>query len=310
MLRELPVSRSHVAVVAAATGAGVFRTGGRLPVLALAMLLIAGPLACAGDPAPSPTIVQREVTVNGETSSFEVSLPPGYTAATAYPLGFGFHGYGRTQSDCRQADCEGLEDQFSKTTIMVYPKSVGDGWVDDETSTQKNLDLFTAVLAAVRAEYTIDASRIWAAGASSGAYFVNLLGCVHGSELQAVFPVAGGMVFSPDQCVPSSAAWLLVHGIDDTHVPIAEGETTRDWVAGRNGCQQRTEPSLTSLREEIRAARTQGRDTLDCVDYVGCGQRLPVSWCEHGQGGYDGSTHGWPTGASERMGAFLDRFAQ
>jgi polyhydroxybutyrate depolymerase len=289
---------------------GAFRTVSELRVFALATLLIVGLLACAVEPAPSPTIVQRQVTVHGKTSSFEVSLPPGYAAGTAYPLGFGFHGYGRTQSDCREADCEGLQDQFSNTTVMVYPKSIGDGWVDDETSTQRNLDLFAAVLAAVRAEYTIDASRIWVAGASSGAYFVNLLGCVHGSALQAVFPVAGGMAFSPDQCAASSAAWLLVHGIDDIHVPIAEGEATRDWVAGRNACQQSTEPSLTNLREEIRAARTQARDTLDCVDYVGCGQRLPVTWCEHGQGGYDGSTHGWPTFASERMGAFLDRLAQ
>jgi poly(3-hydroxybutyrate) depolymerase len=161
------------------------------------------------------------------------------------------------------------------------------------------------VAATVQADYAIDRARTWIAGASSGAYFANLLGCIDGSDLQAVFPVAGGMVFTPDQCAAGSAAWLLVHGVDDTHVPLADGEATRDWAAGRNGCQPTTQPALTVLRDEIRTARTKGQDAFDCVDYVGCGAGLPVTWCEHSQGGYDGSTHGWPTGASERMGAFL-----
>jgi poly(3-hydroxybutyrate) depolymerase len=282
-----------------------------LPHQPIALLLMGAlALACAGDPPPSPKIVQREVTVNGQTSPFEVSFPPGYSGATAYPLGFGFHGYGRTHSDCRTVDCDGLQAQFEKTTVIVYPKSLGAGWVDDQAGTQQNLDLFAAVLATVQADYAIDASRIWVAGASSGAYFANLLGCVYGKALQAVFPVAGGMVFAPEQCVQGPTAWLLVHGIDDTHVPIAEGEATRDWAAGQNGCQQSTEPPLATLREKIRAARSKGLDAIDCVDYVGCDQRLPVTWCEHSQGGYDGSTHGWPTGASQRMRTFLEKLAQ
>jgi hypothetical protein len=118
------------------------------------------------------------------------------------------------------------------------------------------------------------------------------------------------MVFAPEQCVQGPTAWLLVHGIDDTHVPLAEGEATRDWAAGQNGCQLSTEPPLSALREKIRAARSQGVDAIDCVDYVGCNQHLPVTWCEHSQGGYDGSTHGWPTGASARMSRFLDKLAQ
>jgi polyhydroxybutyrate depolymerase len=267
-------------------------------------------LACASEPAPSSTMVRREATVNGQTSPFEVSLPPGYSGAAVYPLGFGFHGYGRSHTDCWQTDCEGLQAELAKTTVMVYPKSLGDGWVDDDATTQRNLDLFAAVLAAVRADYSIDPSRIWVAGTSSGAYFVNLLGCVHGSALRAVFPVAGGMVFTPDQCAQGSSAWLLVHGVDDTHVPLAEGEATRDWAAGRNLCQQTTEPPLATLREEIRAARSQGQNSIDCVSYSGCDPRLPVSWCEHSQGGYDDSTHGWPTGASERIAKFLETLPQ
>lgn len=86
-----------------------------------------------------------------------------------------------------------------------------------------------------------------------------------------------------------------------------EGEATRDWVAERNGCTPTTQPSLTDLRAEVRGSRSKGQDVIDCADYVGCDPRWPVTWCEHSQGGYDGSTHGWPTGASERIGAFLER---
>lgn len=263
-------------------------------------------LGCAAAPAPSATLVSREATTNGQTSPFEVSLPPGYSPATVYPLGFGFHGYGRTHRDCRQADCEGLAAQFDKTTVMVYPKSLGPGWVDDDAITQQNLALFATVLATVQADYAVDPSRTWVAGVSSGAYFANLLGCAYGNALRAVFAVAGAMVFSPDQCAQTSSAWLLVHGIDDTHVPLVDGEATRDWAAARNGCQPATEPALTVLRDEIRTARTNGQDAIDCAGYLGCQQGLPVTWCEHSQGGYDGSTHGWPTGASERMRKFLE----
>lgn len=270
-----------------------------------ALLLLGALLGCAGSPPPGPTIVSRTATANGQTSPFDVSLPPDYTAATTYPLGFGLHGYGRTHTDCRGPDCEGLQAQFDETTIMVYPKSLGPGWVDDEAATQQNLALFIAVLSAVQAEYAVDPARIWVAGASSGAYFANLLGCVHGSVLRAVFPVAGGMVFSPDQCAPSSSAFVLVHGVDDTHVPLVEGEASRDWAAGRNGCQP-PEAALLGLREKIRAARSNGVGAIDCVDYMGCRPGLPVRWCEHSQGGYDGSTHGWPTGASQRMAEVLE----
>jgi hypothetical protein len=49
------------------------------------------------------------------------------------------------------------------------------------------------------------------------------------------------------------------------------------------------------------------RESHECADYQGC-SGPPVRWCEHSEGGYDGSTHGWPTFGGQEIWDFVSGF--
>ena len=47
---------------------------------------------------------------------------------------------------------------------------------------------------------------------------------------------------------------------------------------------------------------------ITCVDAPTCATDYPVRWCEHSEGGYDGTTHGWPStlvGNSDGAGKYI-----
>jgi hypothetical protein len=85
------------------------------------------------------------------------------------------------------------------------------------------------------------------------------------------------------------------------------GEATRDYYRKRNGCTDRTRPSIGEAHLAVRHERDAGKETYRCVDYEGCREGLDVRWCEHGEGGYGHSTHAWPTFGGKALSEFLDR---
>ena len=90
----------------------------------------------------------------------------------------------------------------------------------------------------------VDEDRVFVAGTSSGAIFSNLLACRYGDQLLATAPVAGSLPES-ENC-RGTPATMLIHGIDDPHVPFAEGEAARDFYLERNGCSGEAEPAVAS----------------------------------------------------------------
>lgn len=223
---------------------------------------------------------------------YTVSLPEAYDPNRPYRLGFAFHGYGRTSEEAQSVDLQGVQSQLGSDSILVYMKSVGPGW-EQAGSLDPNLGNFESVLDRTLAEACVDQSRIFVTGHSSGAGFANILGCRYGDVLQAVAPV-GGAVLERQGCIGTPAA-IVVHGVDDNFTN--NGESSRDFWAGRSEC---SEPStdLQALEARIRAARAASSDdpeNIECIAYQGCLPGSTVTWCVHGQDGYDDSTHGWPT---------------
>jgi len=156
----------------------------------------------------------------------------------------------------------------------------------------------------MKAEYCVDQGRIEVTGTSSGATFSNILGCRFGDQLQSISPIAGTPL-EREGCVGRVAA-MVVHGVDDNQVPFADGEAARDFWAVRNGCDSTTVPAIADVHAEVRAARDQMMSTFACADYQGCDEGYPVRWCEHSDGGYDNSTHGWPTFGGELVHSFVN----
>src|SRR5690606_14454258 len=145
--------------------------------------------------------------------------------------------------------------------------------------------------------------RVFVAGTSSGATFSNILACRVGNRLLATAPVAGGLP-ERDNCVGTPAA-LVVHGVDDYHVPFTSGEEARDFYLSRNGCSMTATPVVSELHERVVA----NRESYECADYAGCASGQLVRWCEHSEGGYDGSTHGWPTFGGDEIWRFVQEQA-
>jgi poly(3-hydroxybutyrate) depolymerase len=231
-----------------------------------------------------------------------VSLPPDYDPAHPYPLFFGFHGKTRTHEQCRDVDCRGLEALFGKNQVIVYLQSLDAGWWTPESGHTKELSFFDAVFDQVKRDYCVDEARVVLTGTSSGAFFANALACHAPERFLGVVPVGGGP--AGEDCSGAVAA-LVIHGVDDRHVAFSEGEAMRDAYLARNGCSQDSKPALAQAHSEVRAARDRGEANHRCVDYEDCREGFPVRWCEHGEGGWDDSTHAWPTFGGAMLADFL-----
>ncbi|RYZ04849.1 MAG: hypothetical protein EOO73_21980 [Myxococcales bacterium] len=252
---------------------------------------------------------EQRLQVGERTGQYLVSLPTDYDEKRAYPLVFALHGRNRNHRDCQQTDCTGIQSELGGKAVLVYPQSLREpldapssGW-EHPDERDDNLAFFDALWASIEAGYCIDRERIVLAGSSSGGTFVHSLGCRYGERLQAIATVAGGFP-EPEACRGAPAA-ILIHGIDDHHVPIARGELSREAYVTRSGCQPSVAAPLADLRAAMRQARDAKLEEASCVDIAGCRAGSPLRWCEHSYGGYDGSTHGWPPVGGELIARFL-----
>ena len=246
-----------------------------------------------------PASGDLEMEVQGQKGKYIVSLPAGYDPAKPYPLGFAFHGRNRTGPNCHDGDCAGFQEVMKDEAVLVYMTSLGGtGW-EGEGEREINVEFFNRVLDDLVAGACIDESRVFAAGTSSGAHFVNILGCRFGDRLLAIAPVAGYLP-EKDGCVDSVAA-LVIHGFKDPHVPLSAGEEAREFWRARNGCGDEAVPSVAEVHDAAEAVP----ESHSCAVYQGCDAALPVVWCEHSEGGYDDSTHGWPLFGGQQIWEFV-----
>jgi poly(3-hydroxybutyrate) depolymerase len=289
-------------------GAGGTGTGGSPPVDGGfvsdaggvdAGLRIATPSAGCGK--ENPTSGTLAFMVDGETAEYVLTLPTVYDPDRPYPLGFAFHGRNRTGPNCHDGDCAGFDAAMHDQAVLVYMTALGGmlGW-EGSSERERNVQYFEELRAHVEANYCIDTGREFVAGTSSGAHFVNILACRFGDTLLATAPVAG--VLPEDTGCKGEIAALVIHGVDDIHVAFSEGEKARDHYLARNHCASTSVPAVATLHPEVVA----DRESHQCAVYDDCDAGKPVVWCEHSEGGYDGSTHGWPLFGGDRIWEFVE----
>jgi poly(3-hydroxybutyrate) depolymerase len=194
------------------------------------------------------------------------------------------------------------------------------GW-ELSNELQDNVTFFKAAMADIEAKYCVDTKHVFVGGGSAGGDMAMYLGCWLGDQLRGVASVGGCM---PNTIAPvagtspqpapargqetplniclktldfsvckGSVATLMVHGYKDPHIPYADARLTRDAWAVKNGCANTTMPPLDTVHTMISATVNK----ITCADAQTCAGDYPVRWCEHSEGGYDGSTHGWPSNA-------------
>jgi len=244
--------------------------------------------------------------VQGKTAHYILTVPAKYDPMNAYPLGFGFHGHGQTGSVCYGgASCSGYQATMKDVAVMVYPTTLSPsgGWEAAGAGEREiNVAYFAALLAKVEDTYCINPTKVLAAGTSSGASFTNILGCRFADKLAAVAPVDGTAPASMGEtnCKGPVAA-ILIHGFRDPHVPFPEGEKARDYYRSQDHCTSTAIPPVAQIHASVMATP----ETHGCAVYQGCDQGFPVTWCEHSEGGYDGTTHGWPLFGGQAIWDFV-----
>ncbi len=255
----------------------------------------------------------QELQVQGR--KMLVHLPAGYDATRPAPLVLAFHGGGGWAEFMADDEKYGLQKKADEAGFIVafpngYSKLPGGKFATWNAggccgdARDKNVDdvaFARAVVAALKAKYSIDAGRVFATGMSNGGMLSHRLACEAADVFRAIASVAG--TDATASCTPGRAVSVLhIHAKDDDHVLFNGG-------AGAGAFRDDSKVmNFTSVPGTI--ARWVQRDhcavppqrTLDvpgayCETYSGCSGGVSVQLCVTETGG-----HSWPGAASVRRG--------
>jgi polyhydroxybutyrate depolymerase len=215
-----------------------------------------------------------------------LSLPKNSSAKA--PLIFAFHGAGDTMDNFSGID---LEHSWPEA-IVVYPQGLprdpsfgpGGTWQTEKAQNgDRDLKFFDVALAALRAKYRVDDTRIYAMGFSNGAKFTYLLWAQRPFVFAALGPVAGQHGPSLSITVPKP----LIH------------------VAGQLDRQNHFDLQKQSIEMARRVNGAEGTGVSCggyCTEYASS-KGAPVMTVIHG------GAHVYPDGTSETIVKFFKRYA-
>jgi predicted peptidase len=193
-------------------------------VVAVLVALVAAmrpgaPPPTAGDPAAADTFaarfVLREVTVGGVVHRYAVWLPPGWSAARAWPGILFLHGSGECGTDGVAPTRIGIGPALTAhperwPCVVVFPQKP----VEDEEWEEREALVLTTLGDAVAA-FHIDRARIALTGNSQGGHGTWMLGARHPSLWTCLVPVCGyGRPATIVRRVGTLPTWAF-HGLAD-----------------------------------------------------------------------------------------------
>ncbi|MFH1013227.1 MAG: PHB depolymerase family esterase, partial [Thermoplasmatota archaeon] len=182
------------------------------------------------------------IIVDGLERTYCIHVPKGFDEDTSVPLVLVFHGGGgnarniqETTSFNQKADEEGF--------LVVYPQ--GSGTLQNHLLTwnagfccayayENSIDDVSFIKELVnhlKAQYTINDSRIYATGISNGGIMTYRLGAELSDIFAAIAPVAASIGGQPTEneslwCIPelmNPVSVIVFHGTNDTRVPYEGG---------------------------------------------------------------------------------------
>lgn len=208
--------------------------------------------------SPPPTVspatpVQADSAALVEARPYRLVVPDHLDTESAAPLLLVLHGYGQGPEFSRYLNLDPVASEHG--ALVAYPLGTPDGFdrrfwnatdvccdffgagVDDVT-------YLGAVLDDVASKHRVDASRIYVAGYSNGAFMAQRLACDLDGRIAAVVAVSGVNWLDPAMCAPSEAVSVLqVHGDAD---PVVQ------YIGGRMQDGQQLYPSVPASIEGWR----------------------------------------------------------
>jgi poly(3-hydroxybutyrate) depolymerase len=214
--------------------------------------------------------------------AYRLEVPSSYNQSNPYPVVFAYHPLGVfdpssipliSVDSWGELFCGQYYGDFrsiigSSNAVIVCPEGLqsGGNWGWQHAS---DVNFFDAMLAQVSASLCIDLDEVFVTGHSMGGAFTNTLGCQRGDVIRAIAPVAG---FGPS-CSGGSeneVAALILHGTSDTVVSLSNGQASRNFWAGENGCD-------TGDPENVPWGNPGSCSSQQT--YGGCASGYPVAMC-------------------------------
>jgi len=226
---------------------------------------------------------------DGSERTYYVRLPEDYDAKHPYPLIIAFHGTGGSYASYLEDDYYNLQGAVGNEAILVYPNALPSGSGVNQWNYDVDISFFDDLMAALDSSVCYDTRQVFAAGHSSGAGITHELGCLRGTILRAIAPVAGSLL--SNDCAKEVAV-MQIHGKTDTMVPISGAEPSRDFWVEYNSCN---------------CDETIGTEYPECIQYPDCDPDYPVYWCPHENENPEHSApgHAWPPFAGETIWDFF-----
>jgi polyhydroxybutyrate depolymerase len=271
--------------------------------VAIALLLLAA--GCGTSSSPSASDPKQTLrTAGGRDRTFYLHVPkpqpPGPMALVLL-----FHGGGGQAPGMekiahfdRVADAHGI--------LAIYPQGVQDSWNDGAGNTPAeragvdDVAFSGALIDWAQAHYSVDPSRVAAAGFSNGALLVELLGCRLAARLSMVFAVAGPLPADvAPGCRPGrTLSVVAVHGTADPVVPYGGGQGQ----GFSGGARVLSARASIARWAQLAGCGSTATDTpqpstvadgtkVSLIAYAGCSAKATVELYSVSGGG-----HTWPGG--------------
>lgn len=251
----------------------------------------------------------------GHKRKYLLHIPARYRHGTAAALVLAFHGGGGHAEYMADDTKYGLVGKAEKEGFLLvlpngyskFPRGHLATWNAGAccgNARDRKIDdvgFVRAMVAAVRAQLSVDATRVFATGMSNGGMMSHRLACEAADVFRAVASVAGTQATAP--CTPSRPISVLhIHARDDSHVLFGGGagpgafrdmskvmdfSSVGDTIAGwtrLNRCQAAPQRSLE-------------RPGAYCETYAACSEGVSVQLCVTEDGG-----HSWPGARTVRRG--------
>ena len=210
--------------------------------------------------AARPTAAQAALVA---ARPFEVHEPPAVAAGKPKPLLILLHGYGASGAIQEAylkltpaADAHGMLFVHLDGTLGPQEKRY---WNATDAccafgATVDDSAYIAAVIADVKARYTVDAARVFLVGHSNGGFMSYRMACDHSDEIAAIVSLEGATWADPTRCTPTEpVATLEVHGTADQTIKYDGGAnasfeypgattTVATW-AKYNGCRPKPDPA-------------------------------------------------------------------
>jgi polyhydroxybutyrate depolymerase len=220
-----------------------------------------GARASAGSsPLPVTRASRHTIDVRGVKRGYLLVEPIDRDPGKRYPLVLVFHGDGGDAAGFHSA--WPFERASGKDAVLAYLDGIRATWDLETTKDNREVAFVEAVVDEIAGSFSIDRTRLFATGYSSGGFLSNVLACHRPGMFRAIASNAGGAPYNQLEKWPNGyprcpgqkpVAMLALHGENDLGVTLDSGRFSAEYWAYVNGCK--TDEMETTGYAECRAYR-------------------------------------------------------